>query len=207
MFSVRSGEPRTGVCGCDGPALWPAACMPDTRALPYPARLKDRFSVARTFQPEICRSAIGTPPNCPLEVRSVTHAVCLTRSREVKHTSSVFSVRSGEPRTGVCGCDGPALWPAACMPDTRALPYPARLRVRFSVARAFQPEICALVPGTPANCPLEVQSASNTNCLTRRREGKRTAQRSVAFAGDRVDGCLTRSLALQRMRDMRKRFE
>ena len=114
---------------------------------------------------------------------------------------------AGEPRTGVCGCDGPALRPAASMPDTRALPYPARLQVRFSVARAFQPEICPLVSGTPANRPLEVQSASNTLCLTRRREGKRTAQRSVAFAGDRVDGCLTRSLALQRMRYRRKRFE
>ena len=76
----------------------------------------------------------------------------------------------GEPRTGVRGCDSTVLRPAASMPRTRAVPCPIRLRARSSVARAVQPEICPLVSGTPANRPLAVQSASNTLCLTRRRE-------------------------------------
>ncbi len=53
----------------------------------------------------------------------------------------------GEPRTGVRGCVGPALRPAASMRHTRALPCPARLSARSAAARAFQPEICTLRPG------------------------------------------------------------
>jgi hypothetical protein len=95
----------------------------------------------------------------------------------------------GEPRTGVRGCVGPALRPAASMRHTRALPCPARLSARSAAARAFQPEICPLRPGhrgiaapgrlVKALFPVCLQEFGRQSGLTRSRKGKRTGQWSA----------------------------
>ena len=85
--------------------------------------------------------------------QTVWQTVCLTRSREAakaRFRFSVFGVQSGEPRRGVRGCV-------------------------FSVARAFQPEICPSATGPTGD--RGTGAGDFAGCLAhakpRSREGKR----------------------------------